>query len=324
MATNIKPIGDTTFVRSVTDRSVSDVLGKSSTAMVYGFQHCRYTQVSDALESHVNVSRVYDCSLGNDYDPTDGPKQRRLNGESIHQVDSGMRELQTKGKSFETQDCNRKCKSGLVNYVLENYRQSKVHGKEISPIIFCIDIQDKDGGNPHPLTSENLLSKTKTVRVSRAMTLEMNRIVTHSEIRRAYKLCNDPTVDPEIREIARKTFKFVKVNENRQEFAIDRGLTVDREIRVQYDLEEIPAPWAAGDFQAHLDTRKEVSAQQVKPRKDTNWRAELNTQAKEVRRESQIASAKSLSKTGAKWLGYATLAVIGYGIQHYARSYLGV
>lgn len=263
-----KPIGDTTYTYTVSDESVESLLSESSTAMVYGFQHCKYVQVTEALEQHRDVSRIYDCSLGNDYDAMDNDKQKRLDGRSIHKISSGIAELDRLGKKFETQDCNRKCKTGLVNQVLENYRKATLEDREISPIIFCIDYENETTGetNPHPLTSENMLSKTKIVRVSRAFTLSMNRIITHSELRRAYKLCHDPRLDPEIRAIANRTFKFVKVNETREEFGIDRGHQIDRDIRVNYNLEQIEAPWEKPDFDVELRKRKARSSEQTESR----------------------------------------------------------
>ena len=158
MTSGVKPRGDTSFIYSVSDQSKETLIGDSPTAMVYGFQHCKYTQIQDGLKNV--LERVYDCSLGNDLVPGNSDNHKRLSGEKIHKVHSGVHELDSSNeRRFQTQDCNRKCKSGLVNLVLDNYIRLKEGHQTLTPIIFSVDIE----GNPYPLTSENLLSKTKTV-----------------------------------------------------------------------------------------------------------------------------------------------------------------
>src|SRR5689334_24479424 len=67
------------------------------------------------------------------------------------------------------------------------------------PILFCIDGSNNDTDTP--LTPENLASKKE----------DFNSLVTFKELRRAYKLCEEID-DKEIRDVAKRSFKFVKVN----------------------------------------------------------------------------------------------------------------
>ena len=147
--------------------------------MVYGFDHCHYLKVTRFFENH--GVEVYTYELGYDLDNS-GVKK-------IYQIRSGYQE----GCERRHQKLRRICKSGLVNMVLENLKSQKI-GKPLVPIIFCVD-RDQ---NPYPLSSGKIISRNTD-------------IVTYSELRRAYKLCNDPTIHPEVREIAKQSFKFVKV-----------------------------------------------------------------------------------------------------------------
>ena len=81
MTSEVKPRSDTSFIYSVSDQSKETLIGDSPTAMVYGFQHCKYTQIQDGLKGV--LERVYDCSLGNDLVPGDSDHHRRLSGKKF-------------------------------------------------------------------------------------------------------------------------------------------------------------------------------------------------------------------------------------------------
>lgn len=271
-----------------------DKFAPTGSACVYGFQHCSYAQVAEGMKN-AGV-RVLDCGLGDER-----TEAQREDGSKMFKVVSGMHAAGVKvGK--ETRDCNRQCKSGLVNFVMEQVRKKRA-GEATDKQIICIDKE----GNPYPLTSENLLSKTKTIAVSAAHTLQMNNIVTHSELRRVYKLCNDPEVDPEVRAVAKEVITFVKVNEKRsvvlgtpeirqlmRTVTDDNGDRVRKEVPVEvtpretvveYSLEETTAPWDAADFDTHWDKRKE-GAPDKRPAKDHDWRKQVNLQMARMRVET--------------------------------------
>ncbi len=86
-------------------------------------------------------------------------------------------------------------KNGLANLVLMNLLMSE-EGKPITPCLFCID-----GAN----TSEASRSAYQL--------LEGGARPSAREARRIYKLCHDPLLPQEIREMALKTFRFVLVSE---------------------------------------------------------------------------------------------------------------
>jgi len=117
------------------------------------------------------------------------------------------------------------CKAGMVNIVFENYKRSK-EGLTLIPILFCIDIDD----NRYPHDIKSIIHKKLST-----------KCFTHSELRRAYKLCCE-LEDEELKEIAQKTFKFVKVK------IIDRN----------YGLESIPAPWENRNWAVTWAKRKET------------------------------------------------------------------
>jgi len=285
-------------IRLVSNQSIKDLgLDKpKSTAMVYGFQHCEYEQVCQGLKK--KIVRAYDWSLGNN-----SCKTINLSGERVYKIDPGALQAKNAKKM-----CNRYCKAGLVNLVIENYRKQK-NGEPLTPVIFCIDIEN----NPYPLTSKNLLSKTKVVGNT-----VMNQVVTHSELRRAYKLCNDPRVREDIREIAKKTFKFVHV----KPITSKQKTKTSLKERVTYNLTEIAAPWEnskknskqAKEFATELAKRKEYAKKNpVKRAKKTDWRAQLNDACHPLTLCEKITKgAKTVANTAA--IATLTLGLIASGV----------
>ena len=66
--------------------SVKDVCGDSKQAMVYGWQHCKYTQIGEALKkSSSPIEKVFDWSLGNKTTPQE--KLETLEGRKIAQFE---------------------------------------------------------------------------------------------------------------------------------------------------------------------------------------------------------------------------------------------
>ena len=121
---SVKAVNTTTNYH-IDSSSVKKFCGKSQSAAVYGFQHCSYDQVKQALENHSQIKRVYDCSLGEDravYQHYLPPKtQQRLDGSKLEQVPSGAQEAED-NPDFDTQAGNRLCKASITNLVIENLR----------------------------------------------------------------------------------------------------------------------------------------------------------------------------------------------------------
>jgi hypothetical protein len=115
----------------------------------------------------------------------------------------------------------------------------------VIPVLFCIDIDD----NPKPLSIETLCSKQKN----------MNRQITHKELRRAYKLSTHE--NPAIRQAAAETFRFVKLAYWKEEGT--------------YFLKQIAAPWDSPKFASCWAARKKQSTSKPKPA-ETNWRKSLD------------------------------------------------
>jgi len=265
----------------ISDQSVQNIIGESQTAMVYGFTHCKYYTVSQVLQKHQDVSKIYDWTLGDESRESSYPRIacRQVDEEPVPQIDSGAFELNYHGSRYRHQHTTRYCKTGLVNFVLENYRNIEFGDGKISPIIFCIDYEGEAGPNPYPLTSEMLLSKTKCVKGTNGRYIEANRIITHAELRRAYKLCHDPRVEADVREVAQRTFKFVKVKE-------ERVLSESGDAFL-YELEQIAAPWEQPDFQEELAKRKSHVTDPSPVKKTYDWRASLENTLHEMRLDMQ-------------------------------------
>lgn len=242
---------------SISKKSIKKIIGNSKATMVYGFYHCEYLNLQKALRKHLDF--IFNCSLGNDTSSSEEElRYNQSNGGFDKKIKSGSDKT-----SSLSQSLNRMCKAGLVNLILENYKRN-LAGLELIPIIFCIDTTE----NPHPLTSENMLSKTK-----KNNGFEMNRITTHSELRRLYKLCHDPKIDDEIKEITQKACRFVKVASKK----------VEKDL-VEFSLEQVAPPWEDPSFQAQLEARREYSAGHPKTsNKDYSWKDEVNKTAKILR-----------------------------------------
>ena len=218
--------------------SVQQVVGKSNQVVVYGFEHCEYEAVGAFLKRAVEDSIIYEESY---------PIQKCLNYHSLttlegrdfaYAIPSGEKNATT-----THQACRRSCKGFLPNLVIENCTRRSEKLEPIS-LIFCIDVD----GNPYPTTPASMLSKDD----------KLNPLVTHSELRRAYKLCHDPKLDPEVRSVAQNTFKFVKV-------AAGKGGL--------HKLELTDAPWKSKDWEAAWAQRKKES--KSKPKAE-DWRQEMN------------------------------------------------
>lgn len=206
---------------SLSSQSVQE-LCPGPRAMVYGFKHCKYIEVRRFLSEFFQkkiFTEQFESPEFHVYGPIrDGKVQQHL------------------------------AKIALTDMIFENFLRTlgkctQAHSQgPIIPVIFCIDI-DK---NPFPLTSENLCAKKP----------KLNKLITHSELRRVYKLCYDPSIDERIREVAKKSFIFVK---------LVKSISGKEN---EYDLQRVPAPWENTEFGKQFEKRKLQSASRAL----TTWR----------------------------------------------------
>ena len=182
--------------------SFRKVSSNAEQVMVYGFGHCKYLQLIHTLNvlEQSPVKRVFECSIGNNYDLPNYrlPDHVRTTSEGrlITQFKAEPLDKITDDNLYSEKFCTRVCKTGTINLIFENFLR-KQQGLPVIPFIFAIDITN----NKFPYHPAGFASQDP----------KLNGLVTHSEIRRCYKLaCEFP--DARIREIARETFRFVHVN----------------------------------------------------------------------------------------------------------------
>jgi hypothetical protein len=167
----------------VEEATKNQILPQNGVAVIYGFDHCLYSSLRYTFGIYKNVKPFFDEAA---YEEAEG----------LSQEDNLLNQA-------------RKCKDYLVNTLLENYRRSqkKDPEKPLIPIVFCIDVKD----NPFPLTAENILSKTKIIKNANGESVQASKIMTHRELRRAFKLCYSKNLPEDFKAIARQSFKFVRI-----------------------------------------------------------------------------------------------------------------
>ncbi len=146
------------------------------------------------------------------------------------------------------------CKNTLVAVVVENCLR-KSEGFPILPVIFCLSS-----------------TKCPLLPIQWIADQELNDFevgwISNKELRRIYKLCNDPELSSEVKQVAKETFKCVHVH------------------LPHLELEEIPPPWE--EQTAFWDqVRAEKKAKQVEQRRSSrrlDWRPLLvdPTKAREL------------------------------------------
>ena len=225
-------------------QSAHDICDRAEEVMIYGFQHCRYTQVTEAIKSDGSpFKKVYDCSIGGPYAPEE--VMTTLEGNRFYQVD-----IRGLDRNDDVRRLKQYCKAGLVNLIIENVKRAKQQ-KKLIPALLIVDID----GNRHRLTPDAVSNKQYT-------------FVTMGELRRVYKLCNDPKLDPKIKEIATATFKFAKTCEHH-----------DRE-GVYYSLQQIEPFWKNSGWteawQARMGEAEQEKKSESEVEKRAYWREQLN------------------------------------------------
>ena len=246
---------------TIEQNSFDTVFGETETAMVYGFNHCDYRIINHAASTQ--LQRVYNSSLGMDDSEkiNVNPEDRQtLRGREIKQVRSGAQEAKELEKKEPTEKnskrvISRYCKAALTSFLAENLRKAK-RGKPLSKLVFCVDKED----NPFSFQAKDIFSNKEN-------------LVTHSEIRRAYKLCHDEGLSEEMRTIAKQSIVFVKVSEKRS--------SSNSLFPSEFILTPIPAPWEQEDVQPYLKERQAQTASEPKPGKGFSWKEDIKKIEKE-------------------------------------------
>ncbi|MCP5506377.1 MAG: hypothetical protein H7A38_05795 [Chlamydiales bacterium] len=213
----------------------SDIVGNSlerlsngsDTAMVYGFFDFGVFHIQQKLDE-LGKKVLYYYSLSHEkFIPT-----------SFSII------LRPADDSNTLEDC---CKLSLTNYVVNNYLRS-LRGEKILPFFFCIDSNRNIEFSPLNLSNPSQYRKIKA-----------KELITVKELRRAYKLCYDRSVDPRLRRVALKTFQFIKVYTDKNDKL--KGVT------------NISPPWM---------NRKPVTTEKgwKKCRDEKNWRYQVNQTVK--------------------------------------------
>ncbi len=205
--------------------SFEKISGGNSQVSLYGWDHCGYIAIARALsagdDTHKPV-RVFDYTLG---DLANKPSPT-IEGRVPYQMD------------HERKDVKAISKNGISSLVIENYARS-VASLPLIPLIFCVDIE----GNPYPTTPETIVSR------------DSPKFVTNSELRRIYKHVKE-FEGSDAGEIAKKTFKFVKVKNEKSTFF----------------FEETKAPWESEGWSEQVEKRKDSKPEKKKDPLKSDWR----------------------------------------------------
>lgn len=163
--------------------------------MVYGFTHAKYDEIYGSLKAPESpIRKLFDWEFGN---PKNPDRCVTLEGMTIEEfaIDPVV--------SSEKETCSRVCKAAVTNLVLENFKRSK-KGLPLIPLLFCIE--SPTTVEHHKLTVQSLTSKES----------KTNGLITHSELRRVYKLCKEleresDSLAQTLAHLAQSTLKMVRV-----------------------------------------------------------------------------------------------------------------
>ncbi len=279
---------------SIDRRSVLDLCPPGTEHItVYGWEHCKYGELATILENYSKeahqlphppiparnwavekprltpaefpIKRVYTCGELGDYRMAQSDGNTTVQGRQMNIVRYCLESEADRLRESLGKDVNEAgvkddqqrhfsyiCKAGVTNAVIENAKRIE-ENLAVNPFIFDIDID----ANPWPSTPETIMTKEGA----------NNDRVTNKELRRAWKLCYDPKVNPKIQAAAKKTFVFVKAKKS-----VDAN---GRPIQGAYTLEKIEAPWGAdGNNPEWITAQKARATQHVdKPKnKEYQWR----------------------------------------------------
>lgn len=208
-------------------------------AMIYGTATCGYADIRAWLDNQKDSGLfrdVFDHLLGEEECPPGEDYASLQHKTSDKRVVAKIHH----GTGFMTKGM---CKAGLVNIVIENMKRNQ-EGIPIIPIVFVVEKDDE---------------KLDIIQIANTASTR-SKGFTNSEIRRAYRLCFDPDVGEQIRDVARKTFSFISLTTN----AVTDS--------VQYSFSKRPAPWESAQWHVHWKNKDASTHSTLKP---YPWREEL-------------------------------------------------
>jgi hypothetical protein len=233
------------IVRHLSLYNLREIIGREAEGiMIYGIIRCGYKLVAEAAERLIQPSqeenlsslkplaKVYDCQIGINYNQTGiNNSQISINFDDPTGVDgtTTIPQIKYKQTSHQEKRIARQCKAGITNIILHNTLQA-AQKKAIVPTIFCVKgscVKKEDDEDAYEITSESLLSREHV----------FNYKITIKEVRRAGKLCFDPTIDVRVRQIAQKSIIFIQVTEHLDH---DPDTNTDH---YTYTLTKIDPPW---------------------------------------------------------------------------------
>lgn len=221
--------------------TLNNIISESKQVMVYGWLDCNYKDLIEDLKKEDSpIKRVFDFSIGRPNNFYTTLEERSF--EQINPIPLIRKKISPE------KDGAQYCKAGITNLILENYKREKI-GLPLIPLIFCVDIDD----NSHHNNSVTLSSKED----------KYNRLITHKELRRCYKLCKELESSEglcEIAKIAQKTIKFVKLTKTTTESS--------------YKLQEVKPFWEKEDWLKNWNERMALSTPR-NPLETTRWRMHL-------------------------------------------------
>jgi hypothetical protein len=284
--------------------NVKEIIGEDTGSfMAYGHSDClcltleiagRYLKNKDNVpKGKPPLNEVYDYMVGNESYTQERPD---LSKTPIVKIQSGQDSV----NQDEAHLIRRQCKAAITNIILDNYLREG----PITPILFSsqVSLMEKPSRPLWQPTPEIILSRSATDPMGK----HYNTYITASEFRRAYKMCTDPTLPKEIREVARRTLKFVAIIQERIRTQKDIYLETEKAIYVTtsrlttYRLKEIPAPWEgvnAAEFARQLKLRKASS----KPSTATKpcWRTQVSQifEKAKASKKSDVPSTSDIAKS---------------------------
>lgn len=236
---------------------------ESPEIMVYGYRDCAYRIIYETLATpkpfgdglaDSPIKNVFQYIIG---DPT--TPSLTLEGVPIYKI-------KTSGSPQSS------FKAGLVNIVIENVKRQR-EARPLIPVLFTIDISTDKSGH-YPPSVFDLINLR-------------DRFHTLKELMRTYKLCTDPSLPSEVREVAAKTFIFVKVLVSQMDTRSPYGLPA--ETTTTYAFETLKAPWLQeskevwdatfAEYREKIKTSRSAEQKEEHIRekrlKGLNWRPQL-------------------------------------------------
>jgi hypothetical protein len=223
--------------------NLREIIGQEAEGvMIYGIKRCGYKLVTEAAQCLIQPSleknlsglkplkKIYDCEIGINY------KQSGFNHNEPTGVDNTtpIPQISYQSVGYQEMRTARYCKAGIANIILHNTLQT-AQKKAIVPLIFCVKgscEKKKDDEDEYEITSKSLLTRKHA----------FNYKITIKEVRRAGKLCFDPTIDIRVRQVAQKSILFVGVTEH-----LDHDPETNTD-HYTYTLEKIDPPWGTTEM----------------------------------------------------------------------------